>query len=176
MNNFQSMQAGFTQILSDSNGNKMQQTQGIMALSRPGKFHWEITNPTPQLLVADGHYLWIYDKSLSQATKQTLSGMRTSNPASLLSGSTDTIQKRFDVKKLNNKQNMTGFQLQPKMHDDIVQWIQLYFQQGQLKEMRIADNLGQLSTFRFSNVKLNQNLNPALFRFKPPRGVDVISE
>ena len=37
-----------------------------MALQRPGKFRWEVTNLSPQTVSANGNTLWIYDPDLNK--------------------------------------------------------------------------------------------------------------
>jgi outer membrane lipoprotein carrier protein len=41
--------------------------------------------------------------------------------------------------------------------------------------MRLEDNLGQVTEIRFSNEVRNGPVDPALFDFVPPPGVDVVS-
>jgi DNA-binding transcriptional LysR family regulator len=48
-------------------GRKPQQSAGIFALQRPGKFRWSYEKPYKQLLVSDGNKLWSYDPDLNQS-------------------------------------------------------------------------------------------------------------
>jgi outer membrane lipoprotein-sorting protein len=51
----------------------------------------------------------------------------------------------------------------------------MHFSQGRLSAIQVKNNLGQTSDFYFSDIHLNASLNPHLFIFKPPKGVDVLS-
>ena len=42
--------------------------------------------------------------------------------------------------------------------------------------MEIADNFGQITRFRFTQIQRNPGLDPELFRFEPPSGIDLFSE
>ncbi len=175
LSSFQSMSAGFQQVLYNANGRPQQKSTGQMALVRPGKFRWQVFKPSPQLLIANGHYLWIYDPDLSQATQQRLDKTSNNSPASLLSGSIQDLENRFIV-TTNNRQKSTGqsFQLKPKNQNDLFKWIELTFNNSKLTDMRLMDNLGSLTDFHFNNVNINPKLSPGLFQFKAPKGVQVV--
>jgi outer membrane lipoprotein carrier protein len=173
LSGFHNMSAEFTQTTYDVNKQPMQKSAGVMALSRPGKFRWEITQPNAQLLIADGSYLWIYDIDLAQATRQKLNKNKTNSPAFLLSGSIESLKARYHVVSLTARSGQT-FRLTPKNSDDLFKWIELDFLDGKLKAMQLSDNLGSLSSFEFKQVKLDPEFNPSLFQFKAPKGVDVI--
>ena len=174
LNKFNAMTGQFTQVLYDANGKPMQKSSGSMALQRPGKFRWEVYQPNPQLLIADGNSLWIYDKDLAQATKQKLD-QSSNSPALLLSGSIESVQARFNVSYPGNE-NAAGkwFMLKPKDKNDMFQWVELRFVNGSLADMRLYDNLNTLTDFHFSKVKINPPLNASMFQFKAPKGVEVI--
>jgi outer membrane lipoprotein carrier protein len=177
LNNIQTMQADFVQQSLSSKGKVQQTSQGHMSLSRPGKFRWDTRTPSKQLLVTDGTYVWIYDPGLQQVVRRNLNASNAANPASLLSGKVEDLQQRFYVTKLNP---VSGgglwYELKPKQGNDLFQWIQLRFDNNDLSEMRVADNLGQESVFTFSNVKVNASLSAQLFQFTPPKGVDVVKD
>lgn len=169
------MKANFTQNSYDIHGKLLQKSSGIMALQRPGKFRWNIKFPHQQMYIADGTYLWTYDAALAQATKQPLNAAKNNNPASLLSGSVESLQQRFYVTETNNPKTGQWFMLRPKAKNDLFRSIGLHFKDNQLNEMKLSDNLGQLSTFVFTNIQVNTSLPATLFLFAPPKAVDVIS-
>jgi outer membrane lipoprotein-sorting protein len=43
-----------------------------------------------------------------------------------------------------------------------------------IEEARVTDPLGTTTRIQFSNERRNQTLEPKLFRFEPPPGVDVV--
>jgi outer membrane lipoprotein carrier protein len=172
--NFQSMQADFNQTVYDKRQKPVQKSVGDMALKRPGQFRWETKSPIPQLLLTDGNYVWIYDVDLEQATRQKADTNNDSNPASLLSGSTQSIERRFDVSDVQRPGKEKWFKLVPKDNSDIFQWIELGFVDGKLSTMKLNDRLGTLSIFSFSNVRINPSLKADLFNFQAPKGVEVL--
>ncbi|MBA2655152.1 MAG: outer membrane lipoprotein chaperone LolA [Gammaproteobacteria bacterium] len=173
LSNFHSMSANFqqTSIIKKSTAKK---SIGTMALERPGKFRWEITSPNRQVIIADGKYLWIYDVDLEQATKQSL-GKDAHSPAILLSGSTAALEERFNIIDSKQEGSKVIFNLKPKRSQDMVQRVELVFENDKLHQMSVIDNLGQKNIFTFSNVKINPSLATSLFQFHAPKGVDIIS-
>lgn len=183
LNNVHTMQADFSQTMLNAAGKKAlpnqtkQASVGKMALQRPGKFRWETLGPIHQVVIANGRYVWVYDKDLAQATKQAVDYSQAGNPAQLLSGSGQVLRENFRVQRLNSTNTETQndyFELQPKVKNNLYHSIRLMFMDKILKSMTMEDNLGQRSQFEFANVKINTALSPSLFIFSPPHGVDVI--
>lgn len=172
-----SFQARFEQVVHDHSGATIQSSRGQVALQRPGKFRWYIEQPTKQLILADGKNLWIYDIDLEQVTKRKQQTKNDATPAMLLSDSTQSLLDAFSVTKVTRGQNSgTWFKLIPRNASNSYQEVYLNFQQGKLAEMQFNSNLGQVSALKFYNSKVNITLKPSLFRFSPPRGVDVINQ
>jgi outer membrane lipoprotein carrier protein len=42
--------------------------------------------------------------------------------------------------------------------------------------MELLDSFNQTTRLMFKNIQRNPDLNPKLFRFTPPKGVDVIRQ
>ena len=76
----------FTQTVIAKSGRKPQQSAGIFALQRPGKFRWSYETPYKQLLVSDGNKLWSYDPDLKQVAVKKLGSAFGASPAALLGG------------------------------------------------------------------------------------------
>jgi outer membrane lipoprotein carrier protein len=45
-----------------------------------------------------------------------------------------------------------------------------------LEVMELLDGFGQTTVLRFESLQRNPRLDPALFRFVPPKGADVIGD
>lgn len=177
LGDIKSMRADFDQFM--LNGKDQQigdKATGKMALVRPGKFRYETTSPMQQLIVANQDFFWIYDADLKQATKKKIDYSQPGNPALLLSGSTQTIQKIFKITKLSPRAGEEGewFILKPKSKNNMYRFVKLHFVNDQLVAMYISDNLGQQSEIDFKNIEINQELPANLFEFTPPQGTDVI--
>lgn len=176
MDNFQ---ANFSQRIRSSTGEKISDTKGEVKIRRPNQFYWKSVKPDPVIVVADGQYLWTYDIDLEQATKQSLDKALKESPASLLAGSLDSFEKNFEVSSAQSgmckKSNGACFLLKPKQKDSTFRNIYIGFEGNKLVEVRMSDPLGQDIYTSFSNVEVNRSdINAALFKFTPPKNVDVI--
>ena len=171
LSSFQTYQATFKQMTSNSNGQVIQTGHGRVMILRPGRFRWESDSPTKQIIITDSKTLWVYNVDLSEATQQPVNQAMSVNPASLLSGTVQNLKKQFKITRLGNSETFT---LSSQQNDNTFQWIRLSFQQNRLVSMKVLNNLGETSTFDFQHIQINAPLSPSLFEFKPPPGVDVV--
>jgi outer membrane lipoprotein carrier protein len=165
--------ADFEQTIDDGHGNVLRSAAGRLYLQRPGKFRWDYSQPSEQLVLADGKQIWFYDKDLAQANVRDMDTSLASTPASLLSGN-GSVSTQFNVTALPQSAGLQWFQLVPKHADTDFQLVRIGFDKGELRSMFLADKLNQITQLTFSNSKRNLPLAPDLFSFTPPPGVDVI--
>lgn len=170
--NTKSMSAGFSQTTKA--GGKTTSFSGTMAVQRQNQFRWHTKSPAEQLIVANGDTLWVYDKDLSQATKQSVSNKIGDTPALLLSGDPAQIAKSFSVSQPNASKNY--YVLKPKSGSANFKDLSLSFNGGKPVMMVLNDNLGQTTTIKFSNITINGKIAGSQFTFTPPKGTDIISQ
>ena len=169
-----SWSADFEQTIDDGRGNVLRTAAGRLYLQRPGKFRWDYSKPSEQLVLADGKQIWFYDKDLAQANVRDMDISLASTPASLLSGN-GSVSTQFNVTALPTSVGLTWYQLVPKHADTDFQVVRIGFtRSGELASMFLADKLDQITQLTFSNSKRNEKFAPDLFTFVPPPGVDVI--
>jgi outer membrane lipoprotein carrier protein len=174
LNGLASWSADFQQTIDDGHGNVLRSAAGRLYLQRPGKFRWDYSQPSEQLILADGRQIWFYDKDLAQANVRDMDSTLASTPASLLSGNA-SVSTQFNVTALPENAGLQWFQLVPKHADTDFQLVRIGFdKKGELRSMFLADKLNQVTQLTFSNSKRNLSLAPDLFSFVPPPGVDVI--
>ena len=168
-----SWSADFTQTIDDGHGKVQRRAAGKLYLQRPGKFRWDYTAPSEQLVLADGKQIWFYDKDLSQANVRDMDGTLANTPASLLSGN-GSVTTQFDIKALPEQGGLAWFQLVPKQANTDFQVVRIGFDHGELASMFLADKMGQVTQLTFTHSSRNAVFAPDLFSFTPPAGVDVI--
>jgi len=165
--------ADFTQTIDDGHGKVVRSAAGKLYLQKPGKFRWDYSQPSQQLILADGKQIWLYDKDLQQANVRDMDVSLASTPAVLLSGGA-TVSSQFDVTALPKSNGLDWYQLVPKHPDTDFQMVRIGFNKGELASMFLADKLNQVTQLTFTNAQRNVKLIPDLFTFTPPPGVDVI--
>ena len=167
--------ADFTQTTLDAKGNNLQQVEGTIAVKKPGLFYWKTLPPMNQLMVSDGDQLWFYDSDLEQVTVQPLDQRITQTPALLLSGDVTKLEDSYEIAGEQNG-NSWYFLLKPKDPESLFDQLKLTFLDERLVQMHLADSLGQRSSIEFIGAEINAQLDPKLFEFSPPEGVDLIMQ
>ena len=171
LSNTKSMTANFTQTTKGASNGTF---KGTMSVQRPNNFRWETTSPSEQLIVANGSSLWIFDKDLEQATKQSVDNQVGNTPALLLSGDPSKIDKNFKITQPYSTKNY--YVLYPKSTSASFKSLSVSFSGGKPVMMVLNDTLGQTTSINFSNIKLNPTINSSQFKFTPPKGVDIINQ
>jgi len=173
--NVSAVRADFTQQVLGAKSETLQQTQGQMLLLRPGRFRWDYKKPYEQQIVSDGKKVWLYDVDLEQVTIQSVDSLLGSAPALLLS-SDKPINESFHTRELGSEQNLQWIELTPKQEEAGFERLVLGFDADNLVNMELQDSFGQLTRLEFKKIERNPVIDPGLFDFIPPEGVDVIGE
>jgi outer membrane lipoprotein carrier protein len=171
----QSARADFEQSVRSRDGKVTQASKGSFVFQRPGRFRWTYAKPVDQLIVGDGERVWIYDRDLNQVTVRRISKALGSTPAALLAGSSD-IEKAFVLSDAGARDGLEWVEAKPRETDAGFERILMGFSATGIEAMELADNFGQTTRLRFLNLQRNPKVDPADFRFEPPKGADVLGE
>ena len=174
-----SMKAEFSQSIVSESKPSIEKSSGVLQMERPGKFRWDYSFPFHQQIVADGSKLWIYDIEMDQVIVKPLDLVLGNTPAVLLSGNAD-IADKFDVAEItatsNSEKGLFWMQLTPKQEETGFEKLLLAFSGNDLRIMELKDAFGQVTRISFSNLKQNLKIDPSVFQFTVPPGVDVIDD
>ncbi len=164
----------FTQTVITRSGKKPQQSAGIFALQRPGKFRWSYESPYKALLVSDGNKLWSYDPDLNQVAVKKLGAAFGASPAALLAG--QDLDKHFELKEGGAADGVDYVEARPTGGDTSFERVKIGFAGNRPVSMDIHDSFGQITHLRFAQIEANPNLPANLFRFTAPAGADVVGD
>jgi outer membrane lipoprotein carrier protein len=168
------LDAGFSQQVFDPNGRKSDSSSGTVRMSAPRQFRWEYRVPAPQLIVADGDHIWIYDPELEQVTVRRQSLEEQDSPLSVLIDPTE-LDRQYRVSEGGRSAGLDWLVLQPRQAEDApFQKARLGFGAKGLARMELTDGLGQRTVITFGAWKRNPAFPAGTFRFTPPKGVDVV--
>jgi outer membrane lipoprotein carrier protein len=170
-----SFSAEFTQKLFDADQVMQEESSGVLRVQRPNRFNLEYRQPYYQLYIADGKVLYFYDKDLEQVTVKSQEGMLENTPAMLLSNPAK-LDQLYHVKPQGEEDGLFWYELTPKQQGGSFERINLAFKSNELRIMELLDSFNQTTRLMFKNIQRNPDLNPKLFRFTPPKGVDVIRQ
>lgn len=170
------MSADFMQVTLNQKGVSLQENHGHMTVARGNRFHWQVTAPDEQLVVADGKQVWVYDPGLEQVVIKPLDAQLSATPALLFGGSLEDIRQAFDVSEEKAGKKQLHFVLKPRDGQAMFSQLEVNFSGKTPASMRLLDSLGQKTFIEFSQVKMNPAVTDDLFHFTAPAGVDVVNE
>lgn len=170
----QGARGSFVQTVTARSGRKPQQSSGIFAFQRPGKFRWSYESPYPQLLVSDGVKFWSYDPDLKQVAVKKLGEAFGASPAALLAGR--DLEKHFVLKDDGVSDGVEFVEALPRGSETTFTRVRIGLAGNQPRVMEIHDSFGQATLLRFISFEANPTLPATTFGFIPPKGADVIGE
>ena len=167
--------AVFTQVVTSPDGVKKKTSSGSFEFARPNRFRFAYTKPFEQLIVGDGQKVWLYDADLQQASVRPLDKALGATPAALLAGA--ALERDFELRALPAAQGLDWVQAIPREKDENanLQSLRVGFKGKTLAAIELIDGFGQRSLLNFSALVTNIALEPELFRFVAPKGVEVLT-
>jgi len=169
------LKADFQQVIEIPDEGSISLTHGTFYLKRPGRLRWEYAEPNKQLIVADGRRIWLYDYELEQISHRSQSAALDGTPAQLLSDS-GPLEQHFEIIPRGEEDGIEWVELRPNDKEAQFISIRIGFLDDQMQRLEMSDTFGQVTRFIFSNILRNPKLNPELFVFKPPSGIDLIGD
>jgi len=167
--------ARFQQVVLDEAMQPIQESSGNLWIERPGKFRWDYTSPYAQNIVGDGKQVWVYDVDLKQVAVRRMEGALGTTPAILLAGR-GSLESGFNIKDLGRQGEIDWVEMKPKRNDGGFETIRIGFEKGKIRILEMIDGFGQTTRVTLSAAQENAAIAPGKFVFKPPAGVDVITE
>ncbi|MBF0311067.1 MAG: outer membrane lipoprotein chaperone LolA [Magnetococcales bacterium] len=170
------LEGDFTQESFSEGRGRLKVSQGHLTAARPGRFRWDYQQPYEQIIVSDGKLIWYYEPDLKQVTQVGATGLDRSPASVLVDGK--PIKETFDWEEVPGEQGKApSIRLTPKKESNFRKiQITLHPKRDQLLSMEVEDTLGNRSVIYFENLVVNRKLDPGLFTFKIPPGVDLIEQ
>jgi outer membrane lipoprotein carrier protein len=167
--------ARFEQTVEDERGRPLETSHGRFYLQRPDRFRWSYTAPYVQEIVSDGEEVWVYDSELAQVTVRSARQALANAPGLLLSAGRP-LDEEFEVKELGPRDGVQWFELSARSADAPFRQVRVGLQSRGLVALELLDAFGQTTRLRFRDGVRNPRLDPSLFLFEVPAGVDVIRD
>jgi outer membrane lipoprotein carrier protein len=174
------LKADFTQVAKNRSLGQDVKAEGTVYLKKGGKMRWEYKSPSPQQIVSDGTYLWVYTPELNQVNKGDAPKALAGPAGSFLQG-LGKVREEFTVRFLNpaNKTDGAGrpvLDLIPKKPTPLLTRLVLTLDPKDyvVREAVLYDQLQNTVTMSFNRVAINSALGDNLFAFTPPKGAAVV--
>ena len=173
VNDVVTLEGNFIQSQTDSDGDQSDQTSGTLEVSRPGRFRWVTTEPYLHLMLADGVNIWSYDEDLAHVTVKPQIEALANTPAMLLGGSADALAQ-FEYVGTTVEEKTVWVRLDPKDKSSGFVRLEMGFMNGELRRMIFFDHLEQTTFVALNDLKINEPIDTARFKFDLPEDADVV--
>lgn len=153
---------------------------GTLEVKQPGRFRFVYTRPERKEFVSDGERIYSHLVADRQVIVSPAPGPgEGTTPALFLAGQAD-IARDFTASFIPLPGAAPGLQtlkLVPRLPDPDYQWFGIGVDPAslQIRYLVAVDRNDGRSSFAFSNLKENRGVSDNTFRFRIPRGVDVIN-
>jgi len=176
----ESFRAVFLERRSEGRGS-LQLESGTLYIRRPGMMRWEYESPETKLFLVDGKNAWFYvpaDRTVTKAAVRQSDDARI--PLLLLTGKTSLsrVCRRIELADVHvEAAGNTALRCLPARNEqDYREAIFEVDAQSRLVRLLVREP-GEIETeFRFGRWEENLPLDPALFRFAPPKGTAIVDE
>ena len=169
--------AAFAQRYSYLALGRVDEKTGTVQVKKPGLVRWEYLTPEKKLLVLDGLAFWQWAPEDNQVVvKRNVQATELSSAFTFLWGKGDLLAE-FSPKAIALPEGMPkgeALELLPKKPGGSVQ--KLVFSvdaKGQVVASQVTDAQGNENRLVFSDAKVDQKLQDALFKFEVPKGASV---
>ena len=171
----QTLHADFDQRVISTDGQLQDRSSGEVWLQRPLMFRWEYGGEFPELVIADGKNIWIYDETLEQVTVKSQSEAAVNSPLTLLTD-LGQLDVQFEVREVGENGQLHLIELRSRSSEGEFERILLGLSEDVLRVMIMEDAFGLRTEIQFQQVERNPRIEPGLFEFTPPESADVIGD
>jgi outer membrane lipoprotein carrier protein len=171
--------ARFAQKYTSAATGRVREYAGELLIKKPGKMRWNYEKPEPQMYLANGQTLWVYEPEAKQVYKQDLKASQLPAAVSFLMGR-GKLTDEFDI-SLAKELPYGGpadhrLSLKPKKPQSTYKAI--YFvvdpQSFLVRQSVLVGVQGDINAMTFSDMKIDSGLQDSEFTWKRPAGVREI--
>jgi outer membrane lipoprotein carrier protein len=178
--NLVTLEADFVQLKESALLLEPAEATGVFSYASPDKVRWEYLEPNPISLLVAGEEMTTWYRDLDQAERVQV-GRQTQRILDYLGAgsSLETLLQYFDARLAQPKDTTQPFrlELQPrfarvaKRLQEMTIWFdpQVYMPVG----LRYVEADGDVTEYRFRNLRVNAGLPPDRFELEIPSGVEV---
>jgi outer membrane lipoprotein carrier protein len=171
----ETLQVDFSQVVKSQDGSIQDKTYGNAWLKSPDKLRWVYAGDFPEIIVADGTDVWIYDEALEQVTIKPQSTSVADTPLLILTDISQ-LDQQFMVAELGDFEDMQLLELKSRDEESQFERILMGVDASGIRMMIMEDAFGQRTEIHFTNIVRNAEVEADVFRFTPPEGTDVVGQ
>jgi outer membrane lipoprotein-sorting protein len=153
---FKTLEGEFTQVSSKGNVSK-----GVFVISKPGKMRFEYAAPNPFIIVSDGTWVTIKNRTKDKAEEYPLS----QTPLRLVLDDDIDLLKEANILEVDTKDGLTTITLQDRKKTVPGHLILVYDEAKKaLQQWVVVDGQGRRTTVSLENIVAGGNPDPKLFK------------
>ena len=149
--------------------------EGVMYLKRPQMMRWDYLLPQKYHVISDGKKIWFYDEEQNQVMVGKLGKFFDKQLLCSLFLDIKNVTKFFQIRLVEEK-DAFSLELTPTQAHIGAKQILMKVRKNdyQITEIKFTDFYGNQNIIRLSRFVYNKALKDSLFRFSPPKGIEVI--
>ena len=150
---------------------------GKIFVRYPGMMRWEYEKPEKQIIITDGHKLWIYRPTDNQVLTGSAPAFFSDGKGASFLSDIKLIRQKFNISLENSNEDLYyELKLQPLEKKLDVIDIRLSVTKSTFTVIRIItyNSYGDENRIEFANHQFDVKLEDSLFSFKIPPGADVV--
>jgi len=152
-----------------------------MVLLKPGKMRWDYKTPDRQVIICDGKKILMYFAKLSQMLVSDANQYLESDVAYSFFVGNGKLRRDFQVSYAPDEERDEelgrALKIVPKGRQPQIDYVLIWPDKGYLiRRLAAIDKTGRRVEFRFSNIKINPEVDDEIFTFTPPAGTEVVSQ
>lgn len=170
--------ANFSQEVVSVTGEKIAQSAGKLAISKPNLANWHTLVPDELAIVSDGSNVWFYDPWIEQVSVYSLSAAIAKTPILLLTSKDESLWQQYTVSKENEADiESERFVIMANDTNSQIKSLTLIFDatkgKNNLKQFSFLDATGQLSHIQLTDFDDQIMPEASLFQFDVPQGIQI---
>ena len=167
--------SAFTQKVYDHQNTLIDDSRGVVAIERPGRFRWEYFSPHAKILVSDGLNFIVHDPELKQVVVRPLADALAYAPIMMLARDKPDLRD-FDIDNRGRDEGLEWLSLRPKVKDMEFVLIELGLQGASVHTLKMLDHFDQWTIIRFDDPRSGLQIEPYLFRVHADEETDIVGE
>ena len=170
-----SFQASFVQKLTNAATREVEVRSGSIAFAKPRSIRWETVSPEKELLLVGTDVVWDYFSEEDVVYKYSVEQVLQSKTMLRFISGEANLKEDFVIEDQGDDAGMRKLKLIPKEPESnlVLAYIWVHPATNMLGRILIVDFFGNGNELELSKVVLNLSIDPAMFTFTPPQGVDV---
>ncbi|GAU09204.1 cell envelope biogenesis protein LolA [Desulfoplanes formicivorans] len=171
----ESFSSSFVQRLTNAATKEVEVRSGTITFAKPRRIRWETTEPEKELLLVGRDVVWDYFPDENVAYKYAVEQVLQSKTMLRFISGEANLQEDFVIENQGDDAGLIKLKLIPREPETnlVLAYIWVQPTTNMLGKVLVVDFFGNGNELELSNMVMNKALDPAIFTFTPPKGVDV---